>query len=221
MNPNSRSVEMGHDNSPATDDKLIEFVQEAERQRSYLKWIAARMITDAEDVEDIVQQALLKAFVSLQRFRGDAKMRTWLHTIVLNTAREHLRNRKRRIPLQTDARCQNDDEDAFRDIPHPGLGPEGAFAEHEADAILHAEINVLSPFCKHAIEMCVIQEIPYREAAGALKTNPATLKSRVHHAKEHLRRAMNMRNLVPRDLLPAHSWTESRHPPKFRQGSSQ
>ena len=69
------------------------------------------MTTSTDDAEEIVQHALLKAFANLSRFRGDAKMRTWLHSIVLNTAREHLRNQKRRVRLQQVGLYEGEDED--------------------------------------------------------------------------------------------------------------
>ena len=187
------------------DDKLLAFTQAAEEQRSYLKWVAARMITGAEDAEDIVQQSLLKAYVNLPRFRGDARMRTWLHTIVLNTAREHLRNQKRRVPLQGDALYEGEDGDAFRDLPHPDISPEDFCVRNEIGAIVHSEIDVLTPFSKRAVEMCVLRELPYRAVAKELKTNVATLKSRVYRAKGTLKRALTMRNLAPCNPAAAHA----------------
>lgn len=203
MNPDSESFAVCLSTPSATDEKLLLFVQEAEQQRGYLKWLAGRMTSGPDDAEDIVQQALLKAFVNLPHFRGDARMKTWLHTIVLNTAREHLRNQKRRVPLQSDMPFESEDGDAYRDLPHPGASPEDFCAQKEMDAILHSEIDVLTPFCKRAVEMCVMRELPYREAAKELKTNVATLKSRVYRAKELLRRAMYMRNLGPPRSLAA------------------
>ena len=176
------------------DARLLEFIQLAQEQRGYFTWVASRLATGPEEAEDIVQQALLKAFVNLSHFRGAAKMRTWLHTIVLNTAREHLRNGRRRVPLRRDPLSGVEDEEGLRDLPCPRISPEDYCAGNEAAAILHAEIDLLTPDCKHAVELCVMHELPYREAAKELSTNISTLKSRIYRAKGMLKRAMDQRN---------------------------
>jgi RNA polymerase sigma-70 factor (ECF subfamily) len=181
-----------------TDDKLLSFIQEAEEHRNYLTWVAGRVTTSTEEAEDIVQHALLKAFVNLSRFRGDAKMRTWLHAIVLNTAREQLRNQKRRVRLQQVGLYDGEDEDKLCDLPHPGLNPEELCEQSEVAAILHAEIRMLTPICKQTLEMCVVSDLPHQAIAKVLGTNVATVKSRVHRAKAMLRSAMKLR-MQPRN----------------------
>lgn len=177
----------------AADDKLRSFIQGAEEHRSYLTWLAGRMTTSTDEAEDIVQQALLKAFCNLSQFRGDAKMRTWLHVIVLNTAREHLRRQKRRVPLRRGSLFEGADEDILYNLPHPEISPEQLYEQKEMAAILRAEIGLLTPVCKHALEMCVVGDLPHQAIAKALGTNVATVKSRVHRAKAMLRRAMTLR----------------------------
>lgn len=176
----------------ATEENLLAFTQVAEQHRSYLKCVAARIITSTEEAEDVVQQALLKAFMNLSRFRGDAKMRTWLHTIVLNTAREYLRSERRRP--QIDGFYEGEGDDRLLDIPHPGVSPEDYCERTEIAAILRAEIDMLTPDCKRAIEMCVLRDLSQHDAARELNTNVATLKSRVYRAKGMLKRALDERN---------------------------
>ena len=120
-------------------------------------------------------------------------MRTWLHSIVLNTAREHLRNQKRRVRLQQVGLYEGEDEDILCNLPYPGMNPEELCEQSEIGAILHDEIGMLTPVCKQTLEMCVVSDLPHQAIAKALGTTVATVKSRVHRAKAMLRRAMKLR----------------------------
>ena len=177
----------------SAESTLHSFIQVAEQERGYLTCVAGRMTASKEEAEDIVQQALLKAFVNLSRFRGDSKMRTWLHAIVLNTGREHLRKEKRQIPLQQASKFEDGDQDILNGLPHPQMSPEQLCQRNEMAAILHSEIGLLTPACKDALELCVIHDLSHEATAKALRTKAATVKSRVHRAKAILRRAMRSR----------------------------
>ena len=87
------------------DDKVAAFVVTAEHSREQLLWLAQRMTRDRSEAEDIVQEALLKAFRYLPRFRGESQMRTWLGVIVKNTGLEWLRERKGRVYLSLEYAC--------------------------------------------------------------------------------------------------------------------
>ena len=87
----------------AEEARIAEFVRAAERCRQHLIRVAKRMIVRGEDAEDIVQQALLKAFVNLSRFRGESQMTTWLQAIVRNAAWNHIRNQRGIILVRSSA----------------------------------------------------------------------------------------------------------------------
>ena len=71
----------------------------SEQRRAQLLWDVQRVTKSSEEAEDIVQEALLRAWRSLQQFRGDAQISTWLRAIVRNTAREWLRNKGSRVSI--------------------------------------------------------------------------------------------------------------------------
>ena len=68
--------------SGVDETRLAQLVDAAERYRPQLLWIATRITNRREEAEDIVQQALLKAYVNLCKFRGESQMSTWLRAIV-------------------------------------------------------------------------------------------------------------------------------------------
>lgn len=171
--------------------KLKVFVDAAEQNRHRLLWLATRITGSSEDAEDIVQQALLNAFRKLSGFRGESQMKTWLSAIVHNTAREYLRDRRRRavVPLESSAFCEGDSE-GF-DIADQSMTPEEYYEHHERDRIVDVAIGGLAPANRQVVEMCVFAELPYIEVATILNLSLSTVKSRMFRSRRDLRTAIS------------------------------
>ena len=84
-------------NTKMPEGRIQEFLETAERRRPQLLRMARRLTNSNEDAEDIVQEALMKAYKALEKFRGESQMSSWLGAIVQNTAHEHLRSRRNRV----------------------------------------------------------------------------------------------------------------------------
>lgn len=172
--------------------KLTEFLDVAERYRPHFVWIAARITSRSEDAEDIVQQALFKAFRKLSGFRGDSQMRTWLNAIVKNTAREYLRSPRRLtfVPLDG-SHLDGDTEDL--DIPDRGMNPEERYQLYEREKLVSDAIGGMGHANRRVLEMCVFEELPYPEVAIALDISLSTVKSRMFRNRRDLRMAIASR----------------------------
>lgn len=173
-------------------DRLDTFVKAAEQQRSQLLWLAQRATPYREEAEDIVQEALLKAFRNLAQFRGDAQMSTWLRAIVQNTARDWLRNRKGRVCLSLEQTNAPESNGAPLDFPHPAENPEEFCEREEMEWLLRTEIEKLNSVSRRAIQLCLIEELSHRAAANALNISVITVKSRVFSGKQRLKRVVRM-----------------------------
>jgi RNA polymerase sigma-70 factor, ECF subfamily len=171
--------------------KLREFVDAAERYRPQLIWLAMRIVNRSEEAEDIVQQALLKAFRKLSGFRGDSQMRTWLNAIVRNTAREYLRSQRGRtfVPLETSVFCDEGSEEI--EIADPGMNPEECCEQREREDMVTAAIGRMGPPNREVVEMCVFEELPYMQVAMALNLSLTTIKSRMFRSRRDLRMALS------------------------------
>jgi RNA polymerase sigma-70 factor, ECF subfamily len=174
-------------------DKLDTFVEAAEQQRAQLLWLAQRITPYREEAEDIVQEALLKAFRNLAQFRGDAKMSTWLRAIVQNTARDWLRNKKGRVYLPLEPTNPADGCIVPMELPHPGENPEQRCEREEMEWLLRTEIGKLSTNSRRAIQLCVLEEFSHRAAANTLNVSVITVKSRVYSGKQRLKHALHHR----------------------------
>ncbi len=173
------------------ENKVADFVEAAERRRAHLVRVARRVTPCDEEAEDIVQEALLRAYRSLPYFRGDARMSTWLQAIVQNAAREWLREQKGRVLLPLERR--GDDGCTPLDLPDPARTPEERCQFLEMQRILRGELEKLSAGCRRAVQLCVLEDAPQRTAAEALDTSVVAIKARIFTAKRLLREAILQR----------------------------
>jgi RNA polymerase sigma-70 factor, ECF subfamily len=192
MSTSAAVLEMEPELAPA-EDKLSAFVRTAEKHRAQLLWLAQRITPQREEAEDIVQEALLKAFRNLAQFRGDAQMSTWLRAIVQNTARDWLRNQRGRVHLPLEQVIPGEGATMLLDFPHPAESPEERCQRRELEWILRSEIRKMSSVSRRAVQLCVLEELSHRSAARTLNISLITVKSRVFSGKQQLKRAMCMR----------------------------
>ncbi|HMG86485.1 MAG TPA: RNA polymerase sigma factor [Terracidiphilus sp.] len=178
---------------PVGEGRIREFLEAAERRRPQLLRMARRLTNSNEDAEDILQEAFMKAYKALAKFRGESQMSSWLGAIVQNTAHEHLRSRRNRVFVSIEYLNREDNEVVELDLPDPGKNPEETWQSREIETILREEVKKLGLVCRRAIEMCVLEEHPQLAAASALNLSVATMKSRVFRGKRLLGRAVSRR----------------------------
>lgn len=173
------------------ESRVADFVETAEQRRAHLVRLARRVTPCEAEAEDIVQEALLRAYRSLPRFRGDARMSTWLQAIVQNAAREWLREQKRRMLLPLDGRGEPGAPPL--EFPDPGHTPEEWCARAERRRILRGEMKHLSSGCRRAVELCILEDAPQCTAARSLGVSVVAIKARIFTAKRLLREAIQER----------------------------
>jgi RNA polymerase sigma-70 factor (ECF subfamily) len=182
------------------DGNLTVFLQVVQQRRAQLLRMANRFANSREEAEDIVQEALLKAFKNLPQFRGESQMGTWLGVIVLNAGREWIRKRKGLVFLPLEYIRNKDDDPVVFDLPDPGRDPEQSCEHREMENILLSEIDELNSVCKSAIRMCALDGLSHLEAANVLGVNVFTIKSRIFHGKRMLKRRVCLRTGAQNDL---------------------
>jgi len=171
-------------------DKVASFERTVREKRASLIWLARRLTPFSEDAEDIVQESLLRAYNNLSHFRGDAKMSTWIQSIVRNTACDWMRRQRGRVVLSLEHIRNEDDESPGFDVSDPARSPEDLLAISELERIMLAEIDKLGEGYRNAITMCQLGELPQKEVASLFKVNVLTMKSRIFKAKASLRKSM-------------------------------
>jgi len=146
-----------------------------------------RLLDNAEDAQDVVQEAFLNAYQSLRLFKGDAQFFTWLYRIAVNSAIS-LR-RKRRVVLTTDT------PPAGRVILEPMddsefTNPSHALERAEDERRLQNALNRLTPEYRTVLVLKEIEGLKYEEIAAALQVPIGTVRSRLHRARLELRQQL-------------------------------
>lgn len=143
-----------------------------------------RVVENAEDAYDVVQEAFLNAYQSLNSFKGDAEFFTWLYRIAFNAAISL--KRKRKAVLRFDwglgekGGPEPIDESAFS---QPGM----AMERSEEDASLQTALNRLSPEHRAVLVLKDLEGQKYEEIAEILDVPIGTIRSRLHRARVELR----------------------------------
>lgn len=174
---------------PDVDPELVRRAQRqdanafAEVVRHYeprLRAIAYRLLEDRDLTDDVLQEAFVRAFKSLDKFRGDSSFGTWLYRITYNASIDELRRRRRVIPLM----AENEPEPA--DLRS---GPEDAAIERHD---LAAAMASLPPDMRAAVMLVDVEGLDYAAASRVLGIPPGTIGSRLNRARAILRRSLGV-----------------------------
>lgn len=175
------------------DQQLVERVQRGDKaafdllvskyQRKIFR-LLSRLIRDQAEVEDVAQEAFIKAYRALPNFRGDSAFYTWLYRIAINTAKNHLVSRGRRAPTTTEADIEDaetfDDGDHLRDLNTP----ESMLLTKQVGEAVNRAIDQLPEDLRTAIVLREIEGLSYEEIADSMNCPIGTVRSRIFRARE-------------------------------------
>jgi len=153
-----------------------------------------RVCGNREDAEDVLVEALLKAYRHLGQLRDSAAFRAWLAQIARRVCWQ-LKEREALLPLLQLSTLQNEGHDIAEGAP----GPESQAARTQMKQLLEAAIAALPPLYRSVYELRDIQERPGEQVARQLGISRAAMKSRLHRARElvraHLDAALSPKNI--------------------------
>jgi RNA polymerase sigma-70 factor (ECF subfamily) len=151
--------------------------------------VARRMLASEEDARDAVQDAFLQAFRAIGRFEGEAKLSTWLHRIVVNAGLMRLRTRRRKPEHPIDELLPRFQEDGHRVDPGPAWRSDAPDPVESAElrTLVRDSIERLPEMHRNVLWLRDIEGLSTEEAARMLEVEPATLKVRLHRARQALR----------------------------------
>jgi RNA polymerase sigma-70 factor (ECF subfamily) len=152
-----------------------------------------RLTEDAEEARDLTQETFLRAFQSIERFRGDADLKTWLYRIAINQARNRWRWWRRRRRDQTvslDAEVGQSEQPLSSQLRAAGNNPEQDALARERETSLRLALRSLSRSYREAVILRDIEGLSYEEIAAALEISAGTVKSRLSRGRLELRRIL-------------------------------
>lgn len=147
--------------------------------------IALRMTGNSEDAADMTQEAFIKAYNSLQSFRGDSKFSVWLYRIVSNVCLDFLRSKNRRPTVSLSVE-DDDGEDAQLDVADESQSPELLLDRKLTRDSVRRGLDSLPPGYRQILLLREIQGLSYDEIAQALSLEVGTVKSRIFRARKRL-----------------------------------
>lgn len=145
--------------------------------------LIGRYVYDASEVQDVAQEAFIKAYRALKNFRNDSAFYTWMYRIAINTAKNHMVARSRRPPGSdldiTDAEIL-DNSGRLSDIETP----EAAMARDQLEAVVFKAIDELAEDLRTAITLREMDGLSYEDIAAVMQCPVGTVRSRIFRARE-------------------------------------
>ena len=175
------------------DQQLVERAQRGdkrafellvEKYQRKLARLLSRLVRDPGEVEDVTQEAFIKAYRALPSFRGDSAFYTWLYRIGINTAKNYLVAMGRRAPTSTQIEAEEaegyEGGELLRDINTP----ESLLLSKEIAGTVNAAIEALPEELRSAIQLRELEGMSYEEIAKLMDCPIGTVRSRIFRARE-------------------------------------
>ncbi len=175
------------------DQQLVERVQKGDKHafdllvikyQRKLGRLLSRFVRDPGEVEDVTQEAFIKAYRALPGFRGDSAFYTWLYRIGINTAKNYLVAKGRRAPTSTGMDAEEAESletgEQLRDLNTP----ENQMMSRQVGDVVNQTLEMLPEELRTALTLREIEGLSYEEIAVAMQCPVGTVRSRIFRARE-------------------------------------
>ncbi len=187
---------MAEATSAPSDDQLVARTRDGDvtafndlvgRWEKPLYKFVYRYLGDAEEARDICQEAFVRAYTNLDRFRGQAKFSSWLYQIALNLARSEFRKRGSRPMVSLD---EQETESHLRLVADDGIKPDESAVHGERSRALKRALDQLPDKQREVVILKEYHGLKFREIAEMLDTPESTVKSRLYHGLDTLAQSL-------------------------------
>ncbi|MBM7644492.1 RNA polymerase sigma-70 factor (ECF subfamily) [Scopulibacillus daqui] len=151
--------------------------------------ICYRMVGLPHEAEDLAQETFLRAYTHIDQFKSDKTFSTWLYRIATNLSIDYLRKKRPSTYLDADI-PGTEGFTMYMHVPSDERLPEDRLIENEKQKIIHYEINQLPPKYRSVIVLKYLQDLSLKEISNILNLPETTVKTRVHRAREALRKRL-------------------------------
>jgi RNA polymerase sigma-70 factor (ECF subfamily) len=175
------------------DQQLVERAQRGdkrafellvEKYQRKLARLLSRLIRDPGEVEDVTQEAFVKAYRALPSFRGDSAFYTWLYRIGINTAKNYLVAMGRRAPTSTEVEAEEAESYESGELLRDINTPESLLLSKEIAGTVNAAIEALPEDLRSAIQLRELEGMSYEDIAKLMDCPIGTVRSRIFRARE-------------------------------------
>ena len=174
-----------------TDQQLVQRAQRGDlrafdllvlKYQGRIAALVGRYLSDASEVEDVTQEAFVKAYLALGKFRGDSAFYTWLYRIAANAAKNHLVTKRRR----PGADATIEDVESFDEggLLSESASPEALAMGDELAEVVESALNALPDELRAALMLREFDGLSYDDIADVLGCPVGTVRSRIFRARE-------------------------------------
>jgi RNA polymerase sigma-70 factor (ECF subfamily) len=163
------------------DIKAFELL--VQRYQQKVGGVVSKLIKDYHEIQDITQDVFVKVYKALPKFRGDSAFYTWIYRIAINTAKNHLVARGRRIqnsdiePIEAENYSSAFENQNFDT-------PDAEYERQEIEKVVHDSIEDLPDDLKKAIVLREVEGLSYEEIAEKMNCPIGTVRSRIFRARD-------------------------------------
>ncbi|MDT8449323.1 MAG: RNA polymerase sigma factor RpoE [Wenzhouxiangellaceae bacterium] len=175
-----------------TDQLLVERVQKGDKRafdllvgkyQHKIVSLVSRYVPDHAEAMDVAQEAFIKAYRAIKRFRGDSAFYTWLYRIAINTAKNYLVSQSRRPP-SSDIDARDAEQFQVETRLKDRGSPEHELLKEEIERTIHEAIADLPEDLRVAITLREMEGMSYEDIATTMDCPIGTVRSRIFRARE-------------------------------------
>lgn len=169
------------------DVKAFELLVERYQQR--VANVIAKFIRDHHEIQDVAQEVFIKVYRALPNFRGDSSFYTWIYRIAVNTAKNHLVAKGRRIQS---VQVEPEEAEVFstEEDNHGADTPDAVYARGELETVLSEAIASLPDDLRKALVLREIDGLSYEQIATAMNCPIGTVRSRIFRARDAVEKSI-------------------------------
>ena len=172
------------------EGNLEAFNQLVRKYRERIFSVVYNMTSNREDANDLTQEAFIKAFHSIDRFRGQAHFFTWMYRIAVNTTLSALRRNRTRRFFSFENLADEVPQAEVLEFTASALQTEKPVLMKELQEKLNEALQSLSPKHRIVVVLFEIEGLSHEEISRVLRCSEGTVRSRLHYAKQHLQRLL-------------------------------
>jgi len=175
-----------------TDQLLVERVQKGDKRafdllvgkyQHKIVSLISRYVSDHAEAQDVAQEAFIKAYRAIGRFRGESAFYTWMYRIAINTAKNYLVSQSRRPP-SSDIDAQDAEQFQVETRLKDRGSPEHELLKEEIERTIHEAIAELPEDLRVAIALREMEGMSYEDIATTMDCPIGTVRSRIFRARE-------------------------------------
>ena len=175
------------------EDRGLSFEQVHKKYQSKIFNLILRMVGNVDDAEDLTLETFVNAYKAWDRFRGEARVSTWLHQIAVNNCKNRFKQRDRRREYESvslDETIETDSGELGREVADWRDAPERVLMDKELSQQIQKAVDALAPEYKIVLVLCQEQDMTYEEIAQVTGLSVPAVKTRLHRARNMMRRRL-------------------------------